>query len=648
MRRFLAVVLVAVGLILGGAAVANAQAAIPTGTDCLRPPTPASPNDGLAGWIDPGPTNPPTGDPFAKDATVSIYSQYGYAGLEPVEYDPGCASIWSWHQLGAAASNIAAVITAVTVRLYRLVMSGTFGSLFDGIQAVMSNALGMGLFVPLISLGLACTGLYFLSRARKADLAGESKTALVSALIVVGGVAAIFYPFAIGSLVDKGITTTITSVNQLIMPAPAGTTPGDPGTAGDMIAANVHASVLYQTWRQQTFGPDGEQAADEFGPRLFAASAFNRTEQATITADPSKAADMIKTKKDQYKAIAREVETKYPQAYTHLAGAQSLTTLGLGVMGLLAVVLACGFLIYSLWKFAYALVVARVGIGVAPVVALIAQFPRFHHHAMTLLGAIASAAMTAVVFGVAAIAYLVAGIGKIMDPSTTWHPVGKMLAMLVLTVVLLRLLKKFKMAAKVKGLRGRGITPTQPVGGQASQVAATAATTVGAAAVTGAAMAPPSTPEANMTPKRAPRDVPITFDQTQQQPSRVKGAIAGATQGAATTAAAGALTGGTVTAGAVAAGAAKGAAGSSVAPRAQAPNPPPMYRTNTAPPSPAGSLDAPAKRVAIMPHLGTLSPRMFHLDDPNPMPGPKTAAPENVIDGKPIFRVTNMDSEGGW
>jgi MFS family permease len=610
----------------------------PSGTDCLHPPTPASPNGGLAGWIDPGPDKPAAGDPWAPGSTVTIYSQYGYAGLDPIEFDPGCVSVASWNSIASGFSLIAATVTAVTVRLYRTVMTGTFGSLFDGIQDVAGRAFGHGLFVPLIGFAVACTGLALLVRARKADLAGQAKVAVTSLLIIAGGVACVFYPIAIGKTIDEGVTNTITDVNSIILPAANGGTPGDPGRAADMIAANIHVSILYEAWRQQTFGPDGTAAADEFGPRLFAAAAFTRAEQAAIDANPTTAADSIRKKQDDYKAVAKQVQDKYPQAYVHLAGGDTLTTMGVSWVGVVSALVACAFLIYALWRFAFALIIARVGLAVAPIVALVAQFPRYQSTAMRLVGAVVSAAVTAIVLGIAAVAYLVGGIAVILSPATHWHPVLKILALLALTVVLMKLLSHLGLAGKgLKAKKKKGSKGEPGKSGEGSPPSETS----------------PETPPATADSTPPPRTARMT-----------KGAVDGAGSAAVQTAAVGAATGGTVTVGALAAGAAKGGAAGAVssapapAPARDSEPPVPLHRPTPDTPGEPPALTGPQTRAADtrITERGASSrvvegQTIFHPGSGRvgaEPPGPEQPAGTSTVNGVPVHRVTTVQDGTGW
>ena len=418
-------------------------AALPTGQDCLRPPTPASPTSGLSAWIDPGPAEPKTGDPFEEGSGTSLYDVYGYAGYKAVIFDPGCidaARVWDApNDLANAAVGASTVLIATAVRFTRVLMEGSIGSLWDPLQQQALRILGDGLFLPLLGVALAMTGLIILSRHKHGDVSGAMKQSAFTAAVVLAGFLAIGYTLTVAGAVDRGIATAFSAANDV-----GSTATGDvKRPPADAVAANLTSQVLYSTWAAETFGH--AQAAEEFGPRLFAAGALTREEQARIDADPSQASRIMDEKRGQYKAVAREVESKYPQAYVHLAGSSTDERLGHAGAGLLAAVAAVGYLLYCLARMAWAMVVARIGIGAAPAVALVAQVPRWQGFAMEVVTWVAGAIAKAVAFGFAYVVFLAGGVGGIMSPSNEWHPMVKVAALIMLAIGLHALMARLGM-----------------------------------------------------------------------------------------------------------------------------------------------------------------------------------------------------------
>ncbi len=430
-----------IGPVLAASTADARAAAIPTGTDCLRPPTPASPTSGLASWIDKGPDKAPTGDPFDPKSSTSIYDVYGYAGFDAVVFDPGCldsSRIWDApNEAANAMTGISAAGIAVAVTLTRLVMQGNVGSLWKPLQEKALDFLGQGIFVPLIGLAVILTGLVIISRARKGDVVGETRASAFSALIILAGSLAITSGLTVGAAIDSGVTSTFAAANQLMSKDQS----PDTREPGDAVAANLVGQVLYQSWANEMFGGN-EKAAQDYGPRLFKAGALTREEQRQIDADPRKAAAIIEAKKTAYKAVAKEVETKHPQAYAHLAGNDTRTRTGYALAGLIGAGAGVGYLIYALVKTMWAMVIARIGIGATPLVALVAQVPRWQHLAMELLTWVVEAVVKAAAFGFLFVVFLAGGIGGIMSPGTTWHPLVKAAALVMASIAMHLLLKR--------------------------------------------------------------------------------------------------------------------------------------------------------------------------------------------------------------
>lgn len=428
----LALVLALVGLTSTSAAAEAAPAAAPAGigTDCLHPPDPASPSSGVSAWIDSGPEKPLNGDPFAAGSKVTVYDVYGYAGTKIVRYDDGCNSSFNlWNDLANFNQGITSVTIAITTKLYRTIVNPAFGSIFDPIQQAAQRILGRGLFLPLIGLTIGFTAVYYAMKARKADVAGAATGSGKTLGIVALGIACVIFPLTIGAAVDKGIGQVVSTTSSLATGSDSGKAPAD------QLAGAVSESILYATWAQATFGTGAvnEKVAKEYGPRLFKAAAYTRAEQAMIDADPSKAQALADLKREHYKEIAKEIEDKYPDVYQWVAGNQQQAQFGYTVAGVIGVLIALVFLIYALFRMAYAMIIVRLAVGVGPAVALVAAFPRLHHLVAALADVVLHALRSAAYFGAAGVIFTIVAVGTILSPSSQLHPVVKILAMLALT-----------------------------------------------------------------------------------------------------------------------------------------------------------------------------------------------------------------------
>lgn len=468
--------------------------------ECLSPPSPASPDSGVSGWLDPGPGKTITEDPFAKGGTATVYEAYGYAGLSSHKFDrgdlKGCTpefdpanTLTNW-TIGTTTA-----LQALVARLYFTVFDGGLGDALQPLSELAARALGWSILLPLLGVAVCATGLWFVYRSRRGDLVESIAKSAGTAIILVLGVAAFVYPFTVGKAVDSGMSQAIGAVNQTVADGRETNTTvqerkdavasdaeqresegakvlqgrADDGsqapkgenahTATSVIASNLYEATLWNSWTQATFGRGNEAAAKEFGPALFKASAYTRAEAEQIKKDPGKAKEMREKKQKEYTEVAKKVEKKYPAAYEHLAGKNIGSRLGFwAISGLLATVAAAGLVLYSLCRWMWASVVTRIGIGAAPLIALGAQFPTLQDKAMVLVKWVMTAIVTAVAFGAVTAVYVVAGLGVLLSPSTDMHMIVKIFLLAFVSMAAWALLRRLGMTFNLT----KKITPISP------------------------------------------------------------------------------------------------------------------------------------------------------------------------------------------
>lgn len=530
--------------------------------ECLDPPDPAKPSGSLAGWLDPGPKTLPKDDPktpnirednpFAvdnpktpdirEDATASIYEVYGYAGLNAHRFDRGdIRGCLPGYSVAFSAINvqvwIATTTQAFTARLYSVVFGGL--SFLQAFQEFSARMTGSVLLLPLLGLGLAATGLYWLWRSRKGEVAQATASSLGTATIAMMGVAAAIYPLTIGAAVDTGMAKALSSVNSQVSESSG-------SDASTVIATNMHEATLWQAWRQSTFGRDNTAAADKYGPDLFRASAYTRAELADITAHPEKAERLRQLKQKNYVITAEKIDREFPDAYTYVAGKHGDEGISYWFVALIATIAGLGFFIFALIKFLYAMVITRVGLAIAPAVALATQYPRLQHKAFELVGYIVRGVLTAVAFGAYAVIFVTGGLAAILSPATQINPLFKVIILFVMNVAAWVLAHKLGLVTSPKEMRAQLRDKRDRLKEMRDRRRQDPAPANDSAA-------------ASTTDELFEPDPTAAQDRPPPEASMKTVVLDGAKQGAAATAAAGALTGGTVTAAGVAAGAAKGA-----------------------------------------------------------------------------------------
>lgn len=505
--RLYAVVLALLALLTLGAGPAGAvDIPNPLGKlECLSPPSPANPNDGVTGWLDPGPGKIVDGDPFAKNADVTIYEVYGYAGLGSQKFDrgdiKGCTPEFdAANTLTNWTIGLSTALQALVTRLYYTVFDGGLGDALQPLSELAAQALGWSILLPLLGVAVCATGLWFIARSRRGDLV-ETVSKSAGTMVIIGlGVAAFIYPVTVGRAVDDGMGQAVAAVNQTVagsrdtietveqrkdavgddaeqredegrrvlegqnglaaaaafaaLDAAKQAAPGGK-SATSIIASNVHEATLWNSWKQATFGRGNDAAAREFGPTLFKNSAFTRAEAEQISKDPGKAKDLREKKQDAYVDAAKAMEKKYPAAYEHLAGKHIGNRLGFWTVGgLLGTLAAISLVGYSLIRLIWASVVTRIGIGAAPIIALGAQFPTLQDKALELVKFVARAIWTAVVFGAVTAVYVVGGLGAILSPNNDMHLMVKLLLLVLTSAAVWVLLKRLGL------VMGRPKTPS--------------------------------------------------------------------------------------------------------------------------------------------------------------------------------------------
>lgn len=460
LRRAVAALSVVVFAVLVGAAAATAAQVMLPGRDCLNPPVPASPSAGPANGADKGPAEPLPGDPFASD-TATLYDRYGYAGyglnkFETPTLGPEFAGVCQPFNLDGSQTianvwgDLAAITTAVLVRGTRLVTDGSFGAVWDPVQQALLRTVGGKLFLVGSTLTLLAGCVYaaavWVSKGQIRLIASWFGRGMV---IVTAAIACMFYAVGVGAAFDKGISAAFTAAAEV-------TTDRVGRTPADTVAALITEKVLYPTWERQTFGGD-QEAAKEFGPRLFRAGTFTREEQAVIDADPGKAAGMVDARREQYKQAMADLKTKHPQAYQYAAGEQSRSQMWEAMVGLVGVLSGAWFLGWCLIRILWGRITLSVGVGLFPAVAVAAVLPGKHIAAFKVAGIVVKAAWLALLAAFAFFGFVIAVLVPIM--SSGQDPLVRAAAVTLAAVAMYTVLRVYGVAPKGRGAAGGSYGP---------------------------------------------------------------------------------------------------------------------------------------------------------------------------------------------
>lgn len=428
-----------------GDALTNTQGAV----QCKNPPVPGTPTDGLAGWID-GEASQPGDGP---------YSTYGYGGYEPVMFDPGCpisleggvsglrARVFDpQNQTASLYMDMQLVAVSLAVEGAHIVFAPEgIWQLLTPITTFVRHTLGARWWFLFGSLALAATGLYWLVRSRRGDVAEAGSVSARSAIILTAGAAALATTVTAGSLVSAGVSAFYGAMAQATTQAAGtasagGAQPGaqpvtvpDLGSVDAVLGDMLMQNVVYPSWVMVHFGND-TRAAEQFGPRLFAAGALTRYEAQRATSDPAYATSIQAAKQADYTAVAAEYQAAYPATYDRrLAGNDTSERPSAALAGLLACLPLVIFLVWSLWWMGTLRLVLDISLAIAPIGALVAQFPRFQWMATALVRWLSMYLLTAAIATSLFVVFVVGGAGGILGAGASTS--SKVIAMVVLLLL---------------------------------------------------------------------------------------------------------------------------------------------------------------------------------------------------------------------
>jgi hypothetical protein len=522
-RRLAAMLCLVVGLLL----VTPAASALDLpGIDCTEAPAPDVPGQGLAGFFDTAPDDPPTGDPFVNGATTTPYEHYGFAGLRWNTYDLGCGPDAASHPdavIGTAVANwlmnLPVAFASLTSSLTAAAYQPTFLGVFDPLLTRVSTALHHSLFRPWLPVVLAVTGLLMLLRARRMPLA-TTTGAVGWALLVIAVAAALFrWPVHAGHLADDTVTTSLGTVVDALQPGEA----QDPAVS---VASHVQSSILYTSWLAGQLGSATSPTAEKYGADLFDAQTLTWDEAQTLRDDPDAAARIIEDKQAAYTQIADAIRSDDPAAYQHLTGKRSDTRVAYAFLATLATFLALPFLLMSALLLLGSYLIVRLAVMLFPAFAILGLFPSARGIVLGVGRTVGAALINAVVFGVGSAVTIVV-LGAILDPATGLPLWLRLVLLPLFSLIMWSALKPFRRLTSMAGLSGnpfgQGAEALSTSADQATRLTkkaaagAASAYTGGAAAGTAAAKAldgddrpqPPERAEARPTSHPVPTPDPI-------------------------------------------------------------------------------------------------------------------------------------------
>lgn len=387
---------------------------------CLSPPTPETPDSGLAGWFATEPASSQLNGP------KGLYSRYGYAGYDFTTYDVGCISPLT-HPTATFEDTVAngefMVATSVVGASDALrEKSWDPGSMWGWADTLVQNAtrsIYTQVFTVFGAITLAIVGLYLLWRSRQADLSAAMTTAGWALLVMVAITAIAAWPVRSAHAADSTLVQGLNVVHTAISAPEDQTTTGpcalpDPDACVDHRPPAVRASdtatetLLYRNWLRGLLGSADSPTAIKYGPVLYDSRSLTWEQAQQIAAHPDTRSAVIQAKQQEWLKVAEQIKAEDPQAYDNLQGNQGMDRVGAGLIAILSALFFALFDITASVLVLVGFLIVRWAVIAAPVLGTVGLLRPASSGLRRLANAVVAAIFNVVIFGAGAAVYLYA------------------------------------------------------------------------------------------------------------------------------------------------------------------------------------------------------------------------------------------------
>lgn len=383
---------------------------------CLNPPIPASPYEGMGGWFATKPAS------AGKTGLGGIYSDTGYAGFDFIVYDVGCTG-----PLTSPANDITSAIAGWTMSLATGILGASNalrekawspGSLWGWADPLVERAtksIYQKVFTVFGILTLALVGLWLLWRARNAN-ASQTVTIAGWALFVMVLVTAIArWPVASANLADDALTNTVTTVATAIGPGEEKVDPKDcvlgPEACQDHRDPSVRAAdttvdtILYRNWLRGVLGSADSTTAKKYGWSLHRATSMTWGE-AERAEQPHLRKQLIEFKQEDWKKIGEQIREEDPGAYAYMTGQRGSDRIGASFIALLSAIIFAAFDMTSSLLILLGFLIIRWAVIAAPAIGTVALLKPAASGLKRLGNTVVGSLISVVIFSIGGPAYL--------------------------------------------------------------------------------------------------------------------------------------------------------------------------------------------------------------------------------------------------
>jgi hypothetical protein len=390
---------------------------------CLLPPTPSTPDSGLAGWFAERP------EASTKPGPKGIYTLYGYAGYGYTTYDldSGCAAtlIDPDFKFETTVANgefmvATAIIGASNALRERAWDPQALWGWADPLVQQATRAVYEKVFSVFGVITLAVVGVYLLWRSRQADMGAATTTAGWAILVMVAVTAIAAWPVRSANVADESLITTLGVVHDAIGPRAQNTE-----TAGDCKLGKADActdnrppavrasdtstdTMLYRNWLRGLLGSADSETAQKYGRALYDARSLRWDEAETIRQTPATRDGILERKKTQWETVAEQIKQEDPEAYEYLQGINGMDRIGAGFIAVLAALMFAMFDLTASVLVLLGFLIFRWAVIAAPILGTIGLLRPASSGIRRLGNAVVAAIFNIAIFGTGAAIYLFA------------------------------------------------------------------------------------------------------------------------------------------------------------------------------------------------------------------------------------------------
>jgi hypothetical protein len=391
-------------------------------TQCVKPPTPNTPDSGLAGWFA---ERPASSDGLGYDG---YYSKYGYAGYNYTTFDldGGCAATLTDPdtKIETTIANgefmiATAIIGASNALRERAWDPSTLWGWADTLVDQATRAVYEKVFTVFGVITLGIVGLYLIWRSRQAELGAATTTAGWALLIMVVVTAIAAWPVRSANIADQSLITGLSAVHGAVGPREQGVPPGQcddptPGACDDDRAPAVRASdtatdtILYRNFLRGFLGSADSETAKKYGLALYDAKSISWQEAEKLRANPQTRDALIDQKNKQWELVALQIQREDPEAYEYLRGVNGMERVGAGFIAMLAAFLFAMFDLTASLLVLLGFLIFRWAVIAAPILGTIGLLRPASAGIRRLGNAVVAAVFNIAIFGTGAAIYLFA------------------------------------------------------------------------------------------------------------------------------------------------------------------------------------------------------------------------------------------------